>query len=215
MRLPNWVLRNRLWIVLMLVAPIAGSLTSYFVLTWVASRHDSADVITSRAEAQPISPGGGEMTLEDAQAFQEYAVFWAGDDLNGMALRKIRRMQYDSVDTSARPATDMVNVTYGDCNPKPCVAPVTITSAPYCLVRPEMSAEGLLGPSFELRGATAHWVGRGENTLALFTSASTVTVIAPVGREAVLEIAKELRAINPLGPSSPSQALGPVSVNCQ
>src|SRR3972149_1998955 len=114
-----------------------------------------------------------------------------------MPLRKIQRMQYDPVEGWARPRTDMVNVTYGDCSPKPCVAPITITSTPYCLLRPEMSAEGLLGPSFDLRGATAPWGGRGENTLVLFTGNSTVTVIAPAGKEAVLETAKELMAVNP------------------
>jgi hypothetical protein len=182
----------------------------------LTSGNGGTDSITPGAEAALEFPS--RMTIDQAQTFQDYPVFWVGEEFEGLPVTSIHHERYSPPAGIAQPDTDSVDVVYGDCtptgSPPTCVPPVQIQSTPYCLLPPTMAAEGVLqGESFDLRGASAQWVGAGH-TLVLHTGESTVVIIATEGKDAALEVANHLRASNGLGPSSASEPLGPVTANC-
>ena len=220
MRVRNWVLRNGLWVLLMLAAPIAGGLTSYFVLTWLASFDGAPEAPTERAEAGaavPMPTSG--WTIEEAEAFEEYPVLWVGESFQGLPLTGITRLEFSEPPDVPAPDTDMVTVAYGDCTPAgtppTCVPPVQIVSTPYCLRPRSLAApEVLAGEPFDVRGAVAQWVGPRHSTLVLYGGQSTLTIIATAGERTVLDVASRLHSVNGLGPSSASDSIGAVTASC-
>jgi hypothetical protein len=207
------------------MAPVAGAVVSFLALTWIASLDRKGEGIAPVAQAEPVLQGSGDMTVEEAVAFQEYPVFWVGPDFNGMPITSVDRMKSslppEVSQLLARPVpdTDSLDIVYGDCTPTgtppTCVLPLQIQSTPYCLRPASLAApEVLEGEPFELRGATAQWVGPGRNTLVLYTGESTVTIIATAGEATALEMAQSLYAANGLGPLSRGERLGPVTVAC-
>jgi hypothetical protein len=220
MRLRKWVSRNGLWIVLMLLAPIAGGLTSYVVLTWLSSVDGAPRPPAERVDAGPAVPTPRTgWTIEEAEAFHEYPVLWLGESFDAMPVTGITRLQSSEPPGVPAPDTDMVTVVYGDCTPAgtppTCVPPVQIVSTPYCL-RPQSLAapEVLAGEPFELRGAVAQWVGPGHATLVLYGGQSTVTIIATAGEDTALEVASRVHSLNGLPPLSPSERIGTVAASC-
>lgn len=144
-------------------------------------------------------------------------MFWVGAEFEGLSVTSVHHERYSSP-SGFLPQTDSVDIVYGDCTPSgtppTCVPPVQIQSTPYCLLPPTVAAEGVLeGDPFDVRGASAQRVGAGH-TLVLHTGESTVIIIATEGSEMTLEVANRLWAMNGLGPSSPSEALGPVTADC-
>lgn len=204
MTVRKWLSRNAVWLLLAALAPVAGALTSYFVITWLASGGAESVPLPGRAEAQPSS-AKGRLTIEQAQALQSYPIFWLGTEFKGMALTSIDAMQVASPAGLRVPRTDDVHLIYGDCTPSgsppTCVPPVQINSTPYCRSPIESAGRGIFPePPFEIRGAEARWVAGRRDTLVLFTGQSTITIITTKGEEVGLEVARRLVVMNRPGP---------------
>lgn len=133
---------------------------------------------------------GGDITLAQARAFDEFPLVWAGESVAGLPLTAVLRRN----DEAAR----YISFVYGDCTPASdggCAPPVEVQVWP-------ASARGLgsfgsvagapvLEPT-RVRGVAAGFVG--ESQLELYGSRSTVVVFSD-SRERSLEVAGALRCL--------------------
>jgi hypothetical protein len=133
---------------------------------------------------------GGDLTLEQARAFEEFPLYYAGDVVEGLALTALLER-----DDSAR----YVSFVYGDCTPSSdggCASPAEIQVWPAGarnLGSYDLSAPGTPVPEpTRIRGVPAAFVGDGQ--LELYVPGATVVVFAH-DRERALAIANELRCV--------------------
>ena len=117
----------------------------------------------------------GDLTLEQARAFGEFPLVWAGEHVDGLPLTAILRRNDTAV---------FVSFVYGDCRPPPsdggCAPPVEIQVWP--AARRNLDSYGaspgalVLEPT-RIRGHPATYVG-GRTRLEILTGPSTVVVFA-------------------------------------
>lgn len=134
----------------------------------------------------------GRWTIEDAREFEEFSLYWLGENYDGLPL------------TAIVGAEDRVAFIYGTCTPSSdggCAPPVQIVLQPYCMRPPERLSERVKsGPPVTIRGVSAQpldmyqirvWIG--DVTMDLFA-------------EQPLEAAEHLRGVE-LGGPLPGEAL--------
>ena len=142
------------------------------------------------------SSRGGNFTLEQARAFEEFPLVWAGESAAGLPLTAILRR-----DDSAR----YVSFVYGDCTASSdsgCAPPVEVQVWPATERgfgsyggSPADAAAPTPEPT-RARGVAAAFVG--ESQLELYGRRATVVVFSG-SRERSLEVAKRLRCLRPNG----------------
>jgi hypothetical protein len=126
-------------------------------------------------------------TLEDAQAFRQYRLFYAGEMVRDHALTDVH---------SHRVLGSRIwSFFYGTCEPPPgkggCVTPLEVQNWSACAryrdwyTRPPKT--------FRLRGARAAWV-RSAGSLDVYTGKTTVVIFAD-GRDLALRAARSLRNV--------------------
>ena len=155
-------------------------------------------------EQKPEQQAGpvGRFTLDAARAFDDYALFFAGDRVESQPLAAVLRRS----DTA-----EFVSFVYGDCvtaDDLGCAPPIEIQIWPAC--RRHLALYGLsgLGSTLErttVRGVPAAVLDDGTQ-LELQTGRSTVVVFGD-SRGRVAHVARALRAMG--GSPSASQALPP------
>jgi hypothetical protein len=133
---------------------------------------------------------GGNFTLEQARAFEEYPLAYAGEEVDGLPLTAILRR-----DDTAR----YVSFVYGDCTAQSdggCAPPAEVQVWPAgarSLGSFDRSAPGSPVPEpTRIRGLPAAFVG--EAQLELYLPGATVVVFAHT-RERAIAIANELRCV--------------------
>lgn len=137
-------------------------------------------------------PGSGVLTPEQARAFDEFPLYFAGERVDGLPLVAILRRK----DTA-----DYMSFVYGDCLPagydQGCAPPAEIQVWPGSRRSLEAYDFSLPGaPEIEratVRGAPAAFLDGGTR-LELFTGAATVVVFSDA-RARVLRIAAALRCL--------------------
>ena len=133
---------------------------------------------------------GGNLTLEEARAFDEYPLAYAGEEVDGLPLTAILRR-----DDTAR----YVSFVYGDCAAKSdggCAPPAEVQVWPAGarnLDSYDLSGPGAPVPEpTRIRGVPAAFVG--DTQLELYAFGATVVVFAHT-RERAIAIANELRCV--------------------
>jgi hypothetical protein len=133
---------------------------------------------------------GGNFTLEEARAFEEYPLAYAGEEVDGLPLTAILTR-----DDTAR----YVSFVYGDCIAQSdggCAPPAEVQAWPASARNPgsfETSAPGSPVPEpTRIRGVPAAFVG--ETQVELYAPGATVVVFART-RERAVAIANELRCM--------------------
>jgi hypothetical protein len=157
------------------VLALAGALAA--VVTFAIDLHDGR---------------GGDFTLEEARAFDEYPLWYAGDEVDGLPLTAILRR-----DDTAR----YVSFVYGDCTAESdggCAPPAEVQVWSAGARSPDSydpSGPGAPVPEpTRIRGLPAAFVG--ETQLELYAPGATVVVFAHT-RERTVAIANELRCVRP------------------
>jgi hypothetical protein len=138
------------------------------------------------------APLAGDLTLQQARAFDEFPLVYAGDSADGLPLTAILRRKDDTA--------DYVSFVYGDCLPISadggCAPPAEIQVWPATL-RNRSSHGGSRGPpapeGTNIRGSPAAFFDAGTR-LELYGDRTTVVVFAH-SRERVRAIADALRCV--------------------
>ena len=134
--------------------------------------------------------------IEDARQFDQFSLFWLGEEFEGMPLRRIVYASSEKV----------VIFIYGSCNPRGeggCALPLSLTIEP-CNLEPHGG-----GGSFEIRGARAAFSRAGH--LRVWTRDVTVTVFAASGLD--MRAAGALRLVSE-GPEGAEKELEPPGYPC-
>ena len=154
--------------------------------------------------ADQVASVGGDLTLEQARAFSEFPLVYAGEQVDGLALVAIVRRE----DTA-----NYVSFVYGDCRPPPaeggCAPPAEIQVWPAGSRSLGSYDAARGGPSPELkriRGSPAAFFDAGTR-LEVYTAQVTVVVFAR-SRERVGRVAHVLRCVahDPMGEPAESLA---------
>jgi hypothetical protein len=99
---------------------------------------------TAGGAACDLGPGKieGNWTVEDARRFDEFPLYWLGEDYSELPLAAVT---YDVAEANGNSAVGFV---YGEstCDASGCNAPVWITIEPYCQSPPQRVRSFLEGP---------------------------------------------------------------------
>jgi hypothetical protein len=154
--------------------------------------------------ADELAPLAGDLTLEQARAFKEFPLVYAGERVDGLPLVAIVRRD----DTA-----DYVSFVYGDCRPSSreggCAPPAEIQVWP-AAARRRLGADdiprgGSVPELTRIRGSPAAFFDAGTR-LELYTAQLTVVVFAR-SRERVGRIADALRCVAEAEASEPTESL--------
>ena len=139
----------------------------------------------------PAASPVGRITLEDARAFEEYPLYFAGDRVDGHALVAVVRRSG---------AAEFVSFIYGDCTPageEGCAPPLEIQVWPACRRHLALYEASPGTPALErttVRGVPAALLDGGTR-LELQTGRATVVVFGDT-RVRLARIARSLRPVD-------------------
>jgi hypothetical protein len=152
------------------------------------------------ARVDPAAVSHGGLTLEQARAFDDFPLLYAGEQVDGLPLRAIVRRD----DTAS-----YVAFVYGDCEPAAddlgCAPPTEVQVWPACARSLDLYGNGPGSPTVEptvVRGVSALALDGGTQ-LELQTGRSTVVVFASTPARAD----RVARALRPVGAGSSSGSL--------
>jgi hypothetical protein len=156
------------------------------------------------AASDAVPSADGRISLEQAAAFDEYPLVFAGERADGLPLVAVLHR-----DDTAR----YVSFVYGECVPAPagegCAPPAEIQVWPRERRPPELYdgvSPGSPAPErTSVRGAAAAFFEAGRR-LEIFTQASTVVIFGD-SRARVLAIAEDLRCVRSGGRGLPTTSL--------
>ncbi len=151
-------------------------------------------VIAACSDEQEISPdaSAGDWTIEDARAFDEFALYWLGETFEGQSLTDVARYEYDGSQGGA--PENMVSFGYGDCTPVSeggCPLPFDVRTDPYC-DKPPGFAVTERGPDVDIRGALGRRVAE---HFQVWTGDVTVSVFSDAGQEDAFRVALQLHPV--------------------
>ena len=161
---------------------MAGAGSALAVLTLVGAGAGSA------RDAEPVP--ASRFTLDDARAFEEYPLYFAGDRVDGHELVAVLRRS-DSA--------EFVSFVYGDCTPADgmgCAPPIEIQVWPACRRHLALYGSAPGDPGLErttVRGVPAAVLDGGAQ-LELQTGRSTIAVFGD-SRGRVARVARALRPV--------------------
>jgi len=144
-------------------------------------------------------------------AFDEFELFWLGEEFMGHSLRGITRSVYELPPPNpAVTRTDSVTFGYGDCTPNPaaegsCTLPVTIHVDAYCTRPPDV----LLGPYAYADGSWDAKESSSGNTYSIWTEDVHISVSAGGEGPSADTVVEGLRAMDPSG-RQPGEEFDPI-----
>ena len=136
--------------------------------TMLAGRAATRAAIAECNDPRAVDADPGNWTIEDAQSFEEFPIFWIGDSWDGCQLTSIIRYVYDPPDRPGVPDFPQNEVTfiYGSCviegvgfDRGGCAPPFVVNIYPYCQTPPELVAGLGIEPATTMRGALGQWLG--------------------------------------------------------
>jgi hypothetical protein len=141
--------------------------------------------------------------IEDARQFDQFSLFWLGEEFEGLPLTNIVHAKSEKV----------VIFVYGSCDPGReggCAPPISLRIEP-CSHEPPGRSLSLdsAGSPFDIRGAQAAFSRAGH--LKVWTRDVTVSVYAE--RRLAVEAAGALRLLSE-GPEGAEKELGPLGYPC-
>jgi hypothetical protein len=158
-------------------------------------------------------PLQGDWTIEEAQRFEEFSLYWVGEKFRGLPLTDISRFDSRSNDPPVLHPENSVTLMYGTCKPPGdggCSPPIQIIVQPYCKMafvhagdNPEPFRENA-----EISGAEI------ESSLYVWTGDAAVKIYAFGESGGPRAVANGLVSINGRGPTQPGAALPAVTGQC-
>jgi hypothetical protein len=158
-------------------------------------------------------PLQGDWTIEEAQRFEEFSLYWVGEEFRGLPLTDISRFDSRSNDPPVLRPENSVTFMYGTCKPPGdggCSPPIQIIVQPYCKMafvhagdNPEPFRKGA-----EISGAEI------ESNLYVWTGNAAVQIYAYGESGGPRAVANGLVSMNNDSVLTPSGALPAVSVDC-
>jgi len=153
--------------------------------------------------ADELPPLADDLTLEQARAFEEFPLVYAGERVDGLPLVAIVRRD----DTA-----DYVSFVYGDCRPSSpdggCAPPAEVQVWPAdrrSLGAYDASRGGAVPELMRIRGSPAAFFDAGTR-LELYTAQLTVVLFAR-SRERLDELAHALRCVAKSGADEPADSI--------
>lgn len=143
----------------------------------------------------------GGWSIDDARAFDEFSLYWVGEEYDDLRLTEVIRAKYEN----------SVAFIYGSCTPSGeggCAPPLQIVVRP-CTLEPREPVGA--GDPFDVRGAMARNVGGFGDHLRIRTRDVVVTIFSRPGTP--IEVAQHLRLVGE-GPEGAEKPLGPPNVSC-
>jgi hypothetical protein len=160
---------------------------------------------------------GEELTVEDAMAFDEFELFWLGEEFMGHRLRGIVHQEYDLGFTPLKSPypteVDSVTFLYGDCTPTPgpessCTLPIAVHVDAYCTKPPHL----LLGPYATADGSLEpKEVSFGSRSSGLWTEDVFISVNVSPDAPSLATVVDALRSMDPDG-RQPGEDFRPITV---
>lgn len=140
---------------------------------------------------------GGNFSLEQARAFEDFPLYAPGEAYGELPLTAVER-RFDRSDDAPPVRANYVDFIYGSCQPTPdagCAPPLSVQVWAACERNP-LGYDPLAGQDgpIEVRGAPAYFYEDGRR-LELSTGASTVVIFA-ADRASALAAAAALRGVN-------------------
>ena len=163
-----------------------------------------------------LQPGDSDFEAFPSE-FDEFPIYWVGEEFGGHELRKIIRQV--SLDSGLRDQNS-VTFLYGTCVIEPgpdgridggCPPPLQIIVQPYCIVPPELVGNGTRPSGIEKIRGGADAVGSGGD-IRLWTGDVTVKVYAPLELED--EVIDALTSPNGLGVAAGEDMPPPADHDC-
>ena len=155
----------------------------------------------------------GDWTIGEAQRFDEFAVYWVGEEFRGLPLTSIRRHDTSSTDPPAFRPESSISFMYGTCEPSSdggCPPPIQIIIEPYCnkaFVRAWENPEPFREHA-EISGAEI------ESSLDVWTGDVAIKIYAFGESGDPRAVAEALVSLNGRGPTEPGAPLPAVSAQC-
>jgi hypothetical protein len=163
----------------------------------------AAAIAASGGSPREVAPPAGDLTLQQAQAFDEFPLVYAGEQVDGLPLVAILRRD----DTA-----DYVSFVYGDCRASSpdggCAPPAEIqvwSAGGRNLGAYDASGGGPAPELTSIRGVPAAFFDAGTR-LELYTPQLTVVVFAR-STERLAKIAEALRCLSVRQPDPPAGGL--------
>jgi hypothetical protein len=150
-------------------------------ITWMLQDGESR-VASQGLTGAPASQDGADegesysaaWSVEEARAFDEFELFWLGEEFMGHELQAIIRTKFDAPPPEPDTVrTDSVTFIYGQCALDPaadlsCTAPITLHNDAYCTRSPEEIKPYASGGERVVRGVPA--VSFREDDLSLWSA---------------------------------------------
>lgn len=152
----------------------------------------------------------GGISVEEAMAFDEFELFWLGEEFMDQRLRGVDRTKHDPPPPEPDTVrTDRVSFYYGDCTPDPnaegsCSVPITIHVDAFCTRRPDV----LLGPHALDDGFDAKTAYLGDG-ISVWTEDVHISVIASGEGPSTETVVDGLRALDASG-RQPGEGFDPI-----
>jgi hypothetical protein len=134
----------------------------------------------------------GRWNIDELKAFDEFPVYWVGDEFDGLQLEQIIRVNHVRAAETIAPSENTVVLIYGSCDPAPsesCSPPLSVRVEPSC-GRPRYTV-GDDGVAYEIRGTLAAGSGR---PVTLWTEDVAVSVFA--SQERTQNVIEQLLLVN-------------------
>jgi hypothetical protein len=169
----------------------------------VCSAVSLVGVLAACGSERDVSPGrGSDLTVEQARAFDDFPLYFAGERVDGLPLVAILRRD----DTAS-----YVSFVYGDCVPaeldQGCAPPAEIQVWPRVRRAPELyeppAPASAAAERATVRGTEAAFFA-GRTRLELFAGRSTVVIFGDSSRR-VLAIADALECVRDRGRGPPGR----------
>ena len=183
-------------------------------------------VLVALVVIDPFSSGGGaassgtahdsfseELTVQEAMAFDEFELFWLGEEFMGHRLRGIVHRESDLGFTQLNfSEVDSVTFLYGDCTLSPgperrCTLPVSLHVDAYCTKPPHL----LLGPYATANGSLDAKEDPFGRSYRIWTEDAFVSVSSTRDGPAIETVVEAVRSMDPAG-RQPGEEFRPITV---
>lgn len=199
----------------------AGTIASVFVVSAVLAysipsllNDAGPDAARAGHSSQVAAPGGGPLrtpgpptwTIEDAEKFTDFPLYWLGSVFEELPLTQIIRYQFTpptAKRTTLVPENSVLFI-YGECSPQlqhvqSCRVPMSIMIEPHCTRSKQLTPDvERLGASTSVRGVPARQFD--DSQIAVWTGDVTITLI--LADPSVKDAADVASALQPVSADS-------------
>ena len=168
-----------------------------------------------RDHVERTPPNIGHWTIEEAQRFTEFALYWVGEEFRGLPLTDIYRFDSRSNDPPVLHPESSVTFMYGTCKPPGglfaeggCSPPIQIIVQPYCATADLHLERSPFRENAEISSAEI------DSTRFVWTGDVAVTIYAYGESGGPRDVAEALVSMNGRGPTEAGAPLPAITAQC-